>query len=139
MTFEEAKEIFINRGYEQVDGGSIYNADRWRQSVIVISDWLQQEPCEDAINRQEITEYLQRIVAASDTNNQYNEGFVDGIEFCITNISTIPSVAPLPKIGHWIGDKCSECGEERAWYGNNPPYCPDCGTKIEAMEVESEE
>jgi hypothetical protein len=50
MTFEEAREIFLNRGYEQVDGGSIYNADKWRDSVIVISDWLQQEPA-DAVSR----------------------------------------------------------------------------------------
>ncbi len=47
MTFENAREIFLNRGYEQVDGGSIYNPDKWRESIIVISDWLQQEPCKD--------------------------------------------------------------------------------------------
>lgn len=97
MTIEEAREIFINRGYEQVDGGSIYNPDKWRESVIVISDWLQQELCDDAISRQAITEYLQSIVAATNTNCQYNEGFVDGIEFCITNISSMPPVTVQPK------------------------------------------
>ena len=33
--------------------------------------------------------------------------------------------------GHWIGDKCSVCGEERAWYGCNPAYCPDCGSRMQ--------
>lgn len=49
MTFKEAVEIFINRGYEQVDGGSIYNADKWRDSVIIISNWLQQNTCANYI------------------------------------------------------------------------------------------
>lgn len=35
------------------------------------------------------------------------------------------------KIGRWIEDKCSVCGEERAWYGYNPLYCPDCGARME--------
>ena len=25
----------------------------------------------------------------------------------------------------------TESYEERAWYGNNPDYCPDCGFKME--------
>lgn len=65
------------------------------------AEHLWQEPCEDAISRQAITEYLQRIVAATDANSQYNKGFVDGVEFCITNISTLPPVTPQPKTD-WI-------------------------------------
>ena len=38
------------------------------------------------------------------------------------------------KTGKWIGDKCSVCGEERAWYGCNPSYCPDCGCRMEREE-----
>lgn len=34
------------------------------------------------------------------------------------------------KKGRWIGDKCSNCGNERAWYGNNPLFCPDCGARM---------
>ena len=36
--------------------------------------------------------------------------------------------------GHWIGDKCSACGEERAWYGCNPHWCPDCGAKMDESQ-----
>jgi len=43
MTKEEAKEIFINRGF--VNG--LFDGDKWRQSIVVISKWLEQEPCED--------------------------------------------------------------------------------------------
>ncbi len=39
MTREEAKEIFLNRGF--ING--IFDGDKWRQSVAVISDWLMRE------------------------------------------------------------------------------------------------
>lgn len=52
MTREEAKTVFLNRGYVEVEGGTIYDADKWRESCRVISEWLEQEPSEDAINRQ---------------------------------------------------------------------------------------
>ena len=40
MTREEAKKVFLNRGF--IDG--IYNGDKWREACIVISKWLEQEP-----------------------------------------------------------------------------------------------
>ena len=40
MTREEAKEIFLNRGY--IDG--VYDGNKWREACIVISKWLEQEP-----------------------------------------------------------------------------------------------
>ena len=36
--------------------------------------------------------------------------------------------------GKWVGDKCSICGTERAWYGGQPDYCPDCGAKMRGEE-----
>ena len=45
MTREEAKVVFLNRGYVKMNGGEIFNGDKWRQSVVVISEWLkEQEP-----------------------------------------------------------------------------------------------
>ena len=41
-----------------------------------------------------------------------------------------------PKRGEWIGDKCSVCGNERAWYGCNPPFCPDCGADMREKDDE---
>lgn len=43
MTREEAKEVFLNRGF--VNG--FFDGDMWRQSIIVISEWLEQEPEQD--------------------------------------------------------------------------------------------
>ena len=40
MTREEAKEIFLNRGF--IDG--VYDGNKWREACIVISKWLEQEP-----------------------------------------------------------------------------------------------
>lgn len=47
MTREEAKEIFLNRGYIKVEGGTIFDGDKWREACSVISKWLEEEPCED--------------------------------------------------------------------------------------------
>ena len=51
MTFEEAKKIFLNRGYVEVPGGTYYDADKWREAITVISKWLEQEPCDDTVIR----------------------------------------------------------------------------------------
>ncbi len=47
MTKEEAKEIFLNRGY--IDG--IYDGNKWRDACIVISEWLKEEPILDKIQK----------------------------------------------------------------------------------------
>ena len=46
MTREEAKTIFLNRGYIEVDGGTYFDGNKWRESIAVISEWLKEEPCE---------------------------------------------------------------------------------------------
>lgn len=43
-------------------------------------------------------------------------------------VSQMPTIKPERKTGKWLGDVCSECGSERAWYGSQPDYCPDCGS-----------
>lgn len=51
MTFNEAKDVFLNRGYVEVEGGQIFDGDKWRQCIVVISEWLKQESCEDCVSR----------------------------------------------------------------------------------------
>ena len=58
MTREEAKEVFLNRGYIEVDGGTICDMNKWRESCRVISEWLKQKPCSDAVSRKEVKEVL---------------------------------------------------------------------------------
>ena len=43
MTKEEAKEIFLNRGF--VNG--VFDGDKWRQSIVMISDWLEEDHISD--------------------------------------------------------------------------------------------
>ena len=60
MTKEEAKEVFLNRGF--VNG--IFDGDMWRKSCVVISDWLKQESEALQFANLEVTELfdvLQRV------------------------------------------------------------------------------
>ena len=57
---------------------------------------------DDLINRQAATEYFQRIIDATNTDGRYNLGFIDGLEFCINHLSTMPSIQPEQKKGKWI-------------------------------------
>jgi len=64
MTFEEAKKIFINRGFIEVDGGTIFDGNKWREAVKVISDWLEQQPCEDVVSRQAVNNLVDELARA---------------------------------------------------------------------------
>ena len=75
---------------------------------------LEQKPCADMVSRDAMWEVLQRLYGT--------EGEL------VEELMSLPPVLQMPKMGRWIKDKCSICGEERALYGLNPPYCPDCGS-----------
>ena len=69
MTREEAIEIFLNRGWIKVEGGTYFDGDKWREAIMVISDYfrneykaLEQEPILDKI-RAEIEDlaYEERV------------------------------------------------------------------------------
>lgn len=95
MTFEEAKKIFLNRGYIEVPGGTYYDADKWRESVTVISEWLEQEPCEDCVSRKDMLS----VLSQSHSLTQAWEGF-----------EKLPSVIPKEKIIH-----CKDCKYRDYW------------------------
>lgn len=109
---------------------------------------LEQEPCEDAINRQAVIKVL--------INN--------GVHFCdmvkiTSDIKDLPSVNPQPKAGHWsrktkvdaydiagvktwgIKCQCDRCNfkhiviEDFGYYN----YCPNCGARMVEKQAESEE
>lgn len=46
MTKEEAKDVFLNRGFIEVENcrGRIFHADKWREACAVISEWLKEQP-----------------------------------------------------------------------------------------------
>jgi hypothetical protein len=91
-----------------------YDTDRIEDAVEMAIKALEQEQCTDMVSRDAMWDVLQRLYGT--------EGEL------VEELMSLPPVLPMPKMGRWIKDKCSICGEERAWYGQNPPYCPDCGS-----------
>ena len=92
MTREEAKQVFLSRGYVEVEGGTIYSPDKWREACVVISEWLEQEPCEDCISREAIKKDLKncKVTEIRDEDDDlvgyYNADTVDSI------VRNLPSV-----------------------------------------------
>ena len=59
MTRGEAKQVFLSRGYVDVEYGTIYDEDKWKESCRVISEWLEQESSNDMVSR-EVFEQVMR-------------------------------------------------------------------------------
>jgi hypothetical protein len=55
---------------------------------------VQPEPCSDAISRQGAIDHFKSIADATSIGNKYNEGFVDGLNFAVGHLETMPSVQP---------------------------------------------
>ena len=103
MTREEAKEVFLNRGF--IDG--IYNGDKWREACVVISKWLEQEPTTknglgvDAVSREEV------LWLVADDNLSMGQ--------VVKGIHALPSVTP--QVPRWIPlTKRPMTDEEREHY-----------------------
>ena len=65
MTREEAIKIFLNRGWIEVENGTYFDGDKWRETIVVISDYfrneykaLEQKPSGDAVSRQAVKDLL---------------------------------------------------------------------------------
>lgn len=86
----------------------------------------EQEPCTDAVSREEV----KKIV------DFYTEQY-DGIFHVNESIDKLPSVTQ--KSGHWIwcvgSHKCSNC-EEYTCFSHKEllKYCPNCGAKMESED-----
>jgi hypothetical protein len=50
--------------------------------------------CKDAISRQGAIDHFKSIADATSMGNKYNEGFVDGLNFAVGHLETMPSVQP---------------------------------------------
>lgn len=97
-------------------------------------DWCPlHEADPDTVSRQAVL----RCITASRDNIDWGQS-EDGDAFLHYTAALYRTIAseeyfppsPSRPRGHWIGDKCSECGTERAWYGAQPNFCPDCGADM---------
>lgn len=152
MTKEEAKEVFLNRGF--VNG--FFDGDKWRESIVVISKWLEQDPCEDCISRQAVLEIFGYVMdywrehAIDVEPHEIKDALIEQYEFTAKELSKLPPVTPKPKIGHWIVNEwgnisCSECGctalYDKVYPGESvfgqairvkSTFCPTCGIRMQA-------
>lgn len=79
-----------------------HSCPRWNKVIKNTVDELksaQPELCEDAVSRLGAISHFRRIADATSSKEEYNEGFVDGLKFCIAHLSTMPTVTPKQK---WI-------------------------------------
>lgn len=95
-----------------------------------LSEYLEQEPCEDCISRQEALNCV--------TLNEFRYKIVE-------DMKTLPSVAPKEKTGHWVKTPKAVMGEGYMWYCDkcehqvyqdssrdypSEKYCPNCGARM---------
>lgn len=144
MTVEEAKKIFLNRGYVEVSGGTYYDADKWRESIVVISEWLEQEPCDDCVSRQAAIDAMIRL--EQDDIERYGCAIPEGFNStpAIEALNNLPSVTIKEKIGKWkvqhtnlshlLSDTivtCLKCGHTKSRIdGEILNFCPNCGARM---------
>ena len=106
------------------------------QTLNKIMDWLEQEPCDDVISRDDVITIIAKKYMFKDKSD-----FDKCVHLIAKQVKALPSVTPKQKIGRWIDAEsldgalwhaCSECGKT-VYYKTN--YCPNCGAKMES-EVE---
>ena len=131
QTTKFRNDLFVDRGYARAI------------SIIKELPTIQPEKTQlskegttsDSISRTETVEHLRRVLEATVPNTDCDEGFIDGIEFGISTVSTMPPAHPEPQEGHWINGKCDLCGEHAPFWSmastyHESSYCPNCGARM---------
>jgi NADH pyrophosphatase NudC (nudix superfamily) len=89
---------------------------------------LEQQPCEDAISREEAIRVAE-------------QGQIQGYEWQFKKLCNLPSVTSQQKIGKWLAKSfhevyCDNCGFDFDIMTNEfidkMKYCPNCGAKMES-------
>lgn len=101
---------------------------RAKEALDIAIKALEQEPCDDAISRQAVLNYIR---------DNYRRWFINDDAFmqCVNGIKDIVPVTPQPKIGLWIehfdeSGKWYECDQCHIDWGGSVNYCPNCGAKM---------
>ena len=143
MTKEEAINIIKSECYVfnplNFDGSSRINL-----ALDMAIQALEQEPCEDAISRQIISDYVESHIQEINTGyGDLNKHTNEILRMIVDYIESMPPVTPQPKTGHWIehnhnGIGHIECSECHSWFLMlrllRNSYCPNCGAEMEGEE-----
>ena len=111
------------------------------------------EPCEDAIRRQAVLDYIYNDLGLGDEENGNDVERQMELDSSYRYIKSLPPVIPHQKTGHWIAKDgkeqgydiagiktwyiqimCSECGFIKTaieGHTGHYKYCPNCGTKMQ--------
>lgn len=92
----------------------------------------------DTISKTETVEHLRRVLEATVPITDYDGGFIDGIEFSISTVSTMPPAQPERKKGKWIDYtedgyvECPFCHSATNCDGNKDElhFCFSCGADM---------
>ena len=131
---EAIKRYTSNAEYERTHG-NLQGCLEFRQFVEWLKDYkrlLEQEPCEDAISRQEA---IDSIIKIHPVDTEYDCTLYDKVDVMYV-LKDLPPVTPKPETGHWTLHNegyfdesyvCSKCD------GDSPfdyKYCPNCGCRM---------
>lgn len=98
MDKEQAIEI-IERHSEYIVSGSLLE-QALSMAIDALKTQLSQEgTTSDLISRMETVEHLRRVLDATVPITDYDEGYVDGVEFGVSTVSTMPTIQPQSTAG----------------------------------------
>ena len=137
MTTEEAIKalrdiklgIFIDTYFDEAEK----SVSKENEALEIAIEALEQQPCEDAISREAVDEYITNLLSGYLYDEERTR-----LEDLTTYIWELPSVQPTRPAGRWerlVEDynKCSKCGEMGKLY-RIYKYCPNCGARMTESE-----
>jgi hypothetical protein len=141
---DDAREDFMHDVYNTLHFlPTNEEANRIIDSLDRVTEYIEKQPCEDAISRQAYIERYRKWGYSEYGRKMNNEALA------IRVAMSLPPVTPQPKMGHWeyseklLGHVCSACGNPAYWNEDKElltNYCPNCGAKMtEPQESEDKE
>ena len=89
---------------------------------------------EQLISKEEVHTHIKRIIEASNYDSLYNQGFVDGLEFCANTIFYAPTIDPVIRCKYcchcdWEEDR-GYCKDQQYRIVTEHDYCSNAERKI---------
>lgn len=97
------------------------------------------------INRKEAIDHFEHTLEASNNSKGYNEGWCDGVQFCIDFLNNAPTADVRPNVhGEWINEQWTEdciligveCDNCHIVEGRFYDFCPNCGADMRGKKNE---